>query len=242
MLALEHQINLEQISRKAIDEAAEEKESDFDPEPLNKDWFSQWRNRAQDVSDEDMQLLWARALKGEAKKKGSFSLHTLDFLSRMSREDAEKLACLGQFVCDGDMVCKGSEDDLFPSMTAAGLSFKDFLKFEVLGILTGVSTGLGLGKNKTPIQINGQNALTLRCGNYLLALFSNDPQNTATRFECFVVSFLGQEVLKLAHTSANLSYLKEVANSKRGQFNPKIAAIVEDLPNGQVRYLPFNDF
>ena len=53
------------------------------------DWYMQWRRRAKEVSHEDMQQLWAQILVGEFESPGSYSLHALDLLGRMSRQEAQ---------------------------------------------------------------------------------------------------------------------------------------------------------
>lgn len=56
--------------------------------PVDPDWGAQFVNLSQDISNEDMQFLWARLLAGEVSKPGSYSLRTLDTLRLMSQSDA----------------------------------------------------------------------------------------------------------------------------------------------------------
>ena len=58
-----------------------------DAEP-NHDWTARFFNGVQDVSSEDMQLLWAKVLAGEIKCPGSVSLLTLDVLKNLDRPTA----------------------------------------------------------------------------------------------------------------------------------------------------------
>ena len=51
----------------------------------------------EDVTDEEMQLLWSRVLAGETKRPKSFSLRTLDILRNLSKEEAEKFQNLCKY-------------------------------------------------------------------------------------------------------------------------------------------------
>ena len=50
------------------------------------DWTSHFFNYVQDVSDEEIQILWAKILAGEVKRKGSTSRRTLRILSELDQE------------------------------------------------------------------------------------------------------------------------------------------------------------
>lgn len=58
---------------------------------LTIDWFVRFFEDAGNISDEQMQELWAKVLAGEIKQPGSFSLRTLEVLRNLSKEEAEIL-------------------------------------------------------------------------------------------------------------------------------------------------------
>lgn len=68
------------------------------------DWFVRFFEDAGNISDEQMQELWAKVLAGEIYHPGTFSLRTLDVLRNLSREEAEVLQTLGAyaFTVSGD--------------------------------------------------------------------------------------------------------------------------------------------
>ena len=243
LIELEHQINLEQISRAALEEAAKMDGASADEEPINKDWFSQWRNRAKDVSDEEMQRLWAKALAGEAQSKGSFSVHTLDFLSRMSREDAELIGKLGQFALGGDFIFKANSG-VPASVSAAGVTFSDLLKLEALGVLIGPSNGIGgVSKTFTSQDFNGRKIFAVGLGKQLLIITPNDQSRASIEVPCFSITFIGQELLKLAAAAPNLEYLKEFAETQRNDATITIVTVlVPDIGGGKVLLSPEQPF
>ena len=79
------QYNIEQITVHAAN-ALPEKVSD---EAVDKDWIFQFFESAQNVCDEDMQILWGRILAGETKQPGSYSKRTIQFLKSLEKLEAE---------------------------------------------------------------------------------------------------------------------------------------------------------
>ena len=56
---------------------------------LDADWFARFIDYAQDVSDDEMRLLWAKIISGELDKPNSISVMTLETLRNMSKRDSE---------------------------------------------------------------------------------------------------------------------------------------------------------
>ena len=54
-------------------------------------WASMWYQKAQHATDDQVQMLWAKVLAGEAEAPGSFSKWTLNALENMSQEDIQAL-------------------------------------------------------------------------------------------------------------------------------------------------------
>lgn len=77
-------------------------------EPVNSDWINRFFTIVEDVSDAEMQQLWARILAGEVKRPKSYSLRTLEVLRNMSKEEAEQITKASQYVLYGGIIC--SED------------------------------------------------------------------------------------------------------------------------------------
>ena len=79
--------NILQVSEKAAKEFSEEEL--VTSESVNTDWTTRFFNIVEDISDSEMQLLWAKILAGEIKQPKSFSLRTLEVLKNISKEEAE---------------------------------------------------------------------------------------------------------------------------------------------------------
>lgn len=61
------------------------------------DWFIRFFEEAGNISDEDMQFLWAKVLAGEIKHPQSFSLRTLSTLKNLSKNEAEVLKRISSY-------------------------------------------------------------------------------------------------------------------------------------------------
>ncbi len=81
------QKNIDQIAEKAAKQL--QQEQSVSEEPVNKDWSKRFFNITEDVSDEEMQEIWAKILAGEIKKPQSYSLRTLELLKNLSKWEAE---------------------------------------------------------------------------------------------------------------------------------------------------------
>lgn len=68
------------------------------------DWFVRFFEACSNISNEQMQELWARVLSGEVSNPGSFSLRTIETLNRMTRNEAiafSEISNLAMCTADG---------------------------------------------------------------------------------------------------------------------------------------------
>ncbi len=88
------QENIESITEKAIPELADTS----NPQGMDDDWIMNFFDKCRIVSDEDMQLLWARILSGEANSPGTFSRRTVNSLGSLDKSDAQLFIKLCSFL------------------------------------------------------------------------------------------------------------------------------------------------
>ncbi len=84
---LKRQLNIERVTQQAAHELAAETE--VSPEKPDTDWISRFFRMAEDITSEQMQILWGKVLAGEVKRPGSYSLRTLDVLKNINNQEAE---------------------------------------------------------------------------------------------------------------------------------------------------------
>lgn len=206
-----------------------ESEEKVSEEPLNSDWTTRFFDIVQDVSDNEMQLLWGQILAGEIKQPKTYSLRTLELLRNMTREDAELFQKVAQFaLVSGDAFLYTPSNDL----RKYGINYVDIAKLIEIGLL--------------------------RPGDFVKRhLYSQDTTDTKTAFiygdivvivnikaKSGEVSFpirsfttSGQELCQLIDISPNMDYIKEFANAIKNK-NVKVtySNIVSIDEDGMIHY------
>jgi len=234
-------INLSKIAVYAEEEAEnfEDKENVSD-EPVDPDWFSRWRTFAQDVSRDEMQRLWARVLAGEVKNPGTYSIHCMDFLARMSHSDADLISKLAQFVIDDKCIFMKSFD-IFKS---AGLSFEDLLYLDDIGILNGVITNSGLVTSRSIQTHNDRRFISLRCGRHALLLLTENDAIQKLDLPAYTISIVGKQILSLTSANMNIPYLQEITAYalKNGFSRAQIGEVAFTSVPGHAKVVNIRDF
>jgi len=126
------QKNIENIVLNTVQELKHEET--VTTEPVNKDWITRFFNITQDVSDEDMQLIWGKLLAGEVKKPKSYSLRTLELLKNISSDEAAtfmKVAKLAITTPNSSFIL----DDNNYLNTNHAIAFTDLLQLVELGLI-----------------------------------------------------------------------------------------------------------
>lgn len=69
-----------------------------DPARMEEDWIADFFSKCANVSDSEMQSLWAKILAGEANSPGSFSKRTVETVSLLEKQDAQLFNDFCQFI------------------------------------------------------------------------------------------------------------------------------------------------
>ncbi len=218
LIEVERQINLDQIAVLAIEEARATDDETIDEAPIDPDWFAQWRNMAQDVSNEDMQRLWARVLAGEAKSSGRYSVHTLDFLSRMSRREAELFAKVAEFVLDNSIVFAPKHDS---ENFKGKVTFEDLLLLDDLGLISGTTNFAGsLSRSiKFQLQSDGKRVAVVRGRKNALVFYAKSENETEIRVPGYHLSVIGRQLLTLAEIEPSMEVFSALASLNRERYS-----------------------
>lgn len=64
-------------------------------EKVDEDWITRFFDTVENISNESLQMLWAKILAGEIKKPNTYSLRTLELLKNLSFKDAELFSRIG---------------------------------------------------------------------------------------------------------------------------------------------------
>lgn len=97
------------------------------------DWYMRFYDIVGNISDEEMQALWARILAGEIHRKGTYSLQLLDILKNFTQKQAELFnkVCSHCFIF-GDNVYIPNDDEY---LQFANITYQDILDLDSLGLV-----------------------------------------------------------------------------------------------------------
>lgn len=116
------------------DSMVQEKRNNSIDKQYSFDWFIRYYEASGNISDKEMQVLWAKILAGEIEKPSSYSLRTLDVLRNMSKEEAE---CFVK-ICNASIKIE-SEKYVIPAdqdyLSKNGIDYSDILMLEEIGLI-----------------------------------------------------------------------------------------------------------
>jgi Protein of unknown function (DUF2806) len=149
------QQNMESITLKAIDALPPPEQ--ISAEQVSEDWTSRFFEECQDISDEQMQQIWARILAGEVARPGSFAPKTLSVVRDLTKSDADLFVEVCKFV----WVIPGAGYVPFifkidaPLLQRAGIGFAQLTHLTSIGLVEfNHVTSFGLNKPLKEISVS----------------------------------------------------------------------------------------
>jgi hypothetical protein len=199
--ALRREVNV----AKAITYAESELKDDAQKPPkrnIDSDWLYRWRDYAGTVSSEELQSIWGRLLAGELKSPGSYSYRTLDFVRNLTTDEAKKIEQVSRFV-----ITNFISREQKPLLQEDGISFDDLIELQNLGVISGVEA-VGL---TVTLKSNRKDrfANLLRSHGRGLLVTHDDPKKQL-KLKVYLVTALGQQVLRLGKFDPHEKYLQAV--------------------------------
>lgn len=122
------QENIESVIENAFEELKDKEVESY--EKIDKDWMLRFINSVEDISNEDMQKLWAKILAGEVVKPNSFSLRTLEVLRSINKNEAELFSRLCNVVLNKSFVYCNNE-----IIQKYGITYNDILRLDECGLV-----------------------------------------------------------------------------------------------------------
>ncbi|GAB2920534.1 TIGR03899 family protein [Rheinheimera gaetbuli] len=217
------QLNLERIILLAQDYCPEQ----VSTQEVDPDWFQQFCQLVLDVSNGNMQQLWAKILAGEIASPGKFSLKTLHALQRMSYKEAIALQQAANLSCRSRQDPSGRiyfgyirRPSLWQWLTGRGravinlsqfgLSYPQILSLTDIGLLH--SAEIESGELATGHSLHWQYQQQLVSGKVR--------KNVVLQYYKYTAS--GAELLPLLSIQPNQAYLQAIKQLLAGviDFNP----------------------
>lgn len=133
-MEVKKQINLDSIISKSIEFIETNKY--VSDRMVNEDWINRFVKFSQDISDKEMQNIWAKLLCEEVKNPNSYSIRTLDILNKMTSNEAKLFKKFAGFTMSSDnSIWFCIENDMNNYLDDYGLSYVDKLYLEEIGLI-----------------------------------------------------------------------------------------------------------
>lgn len=155
------------------------------------DWYMRFYDIVGNISDEEMQAIWARILAGEIHRKGTYSLQLLDILKNFTQKQAElyNRVCSHCFI-SGDNVYIPNDNEY---LQFANITYQDILDLDALGLINSSGT--------TSLSVKVQPDRPVLFGNDMLRMvIEYNGQGNATQefsFLQFPFTSAGRELITL---------------------------------------------
>ena len=202
------QENLEAIAAAAVAHLPEQAST----ASVDEDWKTRFFKTAEDVSNADMQDLWAKILAGEVASPGTYSVRTLETLKNLSQHEAEAFRKLRYLALDLGFILKVDTQGAF---TDFGLTYDDILAMREAGLLADGDT--------LCMQITFPDTVpffTYHFNGHWILIEKVEGGVNPIKLNSFLLTAVGKQLLSLIEPQVNIEYLKRVAsaNSDKASF------------------------
>lgn len=204
---------------------------------VDEDWATRFFDIVQDVSKEEMKVLWAKILSKEIEKPSSYSLRTLEVLRNISFEEADLFVKLSGFVLNQSDYFIFAEQE---TMEKHGIWYKDYAKLREIGIIQAgdfVTTTFDTDPNNP-------SAVNIVYGNHLLK-FSIPPSKFGVEIPVILLTQAGQEIYELIDSKQNWNYIRDIfifINKSHPSSTLHYGKVSEIIDNQVITETPLKEF
>lgn len=226
------QVNIESVLEKTQTVLEENKINGDDTaseEPINNDFLTQFINGAGEISDQDMQQMWAKLLAGEIKQPRTFSLRTIQKMKVISSNEAILFEKISPFIIDNDYI---PNDAKF--LQKYNVNYSDLMILQDCGILSLVKTSKYYNSDQAAIYNNKISVFN--------KMFSCNDENISIEAKVFPLSQFGKELNRLIKVHYDDNYFYEFLNRLKSyqvnSANIKVSCYeINNRYNGKIEYI-----
>ncbi|MGN7784469.1 DUF2806 domain-containing protein [Niabella sp. 22666] len=228
------QINIESITTAAAEQL--KNEQPIEDTPVDDDWMGRFFNIAEDISNEEMQMLWGKILAGEIKRPKSYSLRTLELIKNLSKEEATIIMKVANFVLrvGNDYFLHKGDGNLLEKF---GITYHDIALLTEVGIIQpGDFVSYTLNKTVIPVK-------TPIIYGSLVMIIERQANASEISIPLHLFTKTGVQVLKLLEISPSFEYLKATALSlQKEDTTLKYGNLISDDGNIIEHTMPLKAF
>lgn len=173
------------------------------------DWFCRFFNAASNISNQDMQKVWASVLAGEVYCPGSFSLRTIDTLYNMSPAEALLFKDICRIVIDSSRLFSsfGRNSEIGQDINEEyGFDNGSLRLLEECGIINGLMM-------RSQLELVDDESGGFVCGDRLLLLQSKHKDQIIIPYNCYTLTMVGSQLYSIAFTESDDSYLEKIGKA-----------------------------
>lgn len=197
---------------KMADSLVQEKRNNSIDKQYSFDWFIRYYEASGNISDKEMQILWAKILAGEIEKPSSYSLRTLDVLRNISKEEAERFAkiCNSAIKIESAQYAIPADHDY---ISKNDINYSDILMLEEIGLINSDSNV----RINNDLEVNTEYILYVY-GSLIVRAIVSEKRELSLRV--FLFTNVGNELATLIDRESNeenfLNLCKKLRDSNPG--------------------------
>lgn len=224
---LRRQNNIDTVVEAAAAELKGEQVSD---EPVDEDWATRFFGIVQDVSREEMKVLWSKILAKEIERPSSFSMRTLETLRNLSAKEAELFQKIAPYILHQQDYFIFNDSDV---LKKHDIQYDDIAKLIECGILqSGTMVSKHYYAKTDEDSISG-----IINGEYVFIM--NLPRGSKdVIIPVYILTMTGIELFSLIEPKVNLEYIKDLSHYIR-KTNPNVimqCAEIISVDDENIRY------
>lgn len=197
---IKRQNNIDDIVEAAAEELNGKQVSD---EFVEEDWATRFFGIVQDVSQEEMKLLWAKILAKEIEKPSSYSLRTLETLKSLSAKEAELFQKAAPYILHHNDYFIYYDTDV---LAKYGIHYVDLAQLTECGLL---QAGTFVSKNYTT-KPDSDTTSGIIYGKYVVIMNLPCKSNNVS-IPVIVLSKVGSELYRLLEPDINIEYIRDLS-------------------------------
>ena len=225
---LRKQENIETVAGKALN-LLDGKPS-IESEEADPDWLLRFFNSVEDISNEEMQDIWAMLLAGEIQQPGAYSLRTLEALRNLSPQEAKIFQEISKH-------CLCSDGGASLIINNAEILKKELIPYGKIMLLEECGLVNGNGLLLLTEKISKNRKALLWNDNYTIIAYSHDEEIDVS-FNIYPLTQIGKELMRIIGYSMDKQETIDIANGLSKQYNNveiEVHSIVE-MTETNIRY------
>lgn len=213
-----------------------ENETVVSNEPVDLDWIIRFMNSVEDISNEEMQILWGKILAGEIKQPNTYTLRTLEKIRNISVEEAHKFTELSKYILNTrDYMFILSKKDF---RNEFGIRFEDILILEECGLVSSQILSITMKtNNELPIIVLNSQIIGIITGlasefkDVMLSIYSltncgKQLYNTINckgddKYAVRALELIKQEVLSSSEFDISAHWIKNISSDMEIEYDDK---------------------